>query len=196
MLRTSMLPHLLCLIFALCLPLESWAQDEEPVFSGDEATATGTSPVGIARPEHPATAYWKISATVDLQAAPPGTHVQMLLPLSDARQSILERRTGGEGINYREEADGLNLWGHWLVTQASETSRQLVYEYTVQIADAATTVPTIEFPPKDIPLTLQQYLVPSAQIQSNAEAVRTQAAALTRTSTRTDQAVRSIHQYV
>ena len=191
-----MFPHLLCLIFALCLTSESWAQEEEPVFGGDEATTAGTPSVGTSRPDHPATAYWKISATVDLQAAPPGTHVQMLLPLSDARQSILERRTGGEGVNYREEADGLNLWGHWLVTQASEMPRQLFYEYTVQIVDAGTTVPTVEFPPKGLPLTLQSYLVPSAQIQSDAQAVRAQAALLTHASKRIDQAVWAIHQYV
>lgn len=196
MLRISMFPRLLCLVFVLCLTLDSWAQEEEPVYSGDEATATGTSPTSPQRPDHPVTAYWKISATVDLQAAPPGTHVQMLLPLSDARQSVLERRTGGEGVNYREEADGLNLWGHWLVTHASETPRQLFYEYTVQIVDAGTTVPTVEFPPTDTPLTLQSYLAPSAQIQSDAEAVRVQAAALTQASTRTGQAVWSMYQYV
>src|SRR5581483_7323588 len=189
-----MFPRLLCLIFALCLTSESWAQEEEPVFGGDEAAATG--PPSAGHPDHPATAYWKISATVDLQAAPPGTHVQMLLPLSDTRQSILERRTGGEGVNYREEADGLNLWGHWLVTQASETPRQLFYEYTVQIADAATTVPSVDFPPKGLPPTSRPYLVPSAQIQSDAEAVRIQAARLTQASTRTGQAAWAVHQYV
>lgn len=194
--RTLFFSHWMCLLLALCLARESRAQEEEPVFSGDDAAVTATPPVSISRPDHPATAYWKISATVNLQAASPGTHVQMLLPLSDSRQSILERRTGGEGVNYREEADGLNLWGHWLVTQVSETPRQLFYEYTVQITDAVTTVPAVDFPAKEANPQLQSYLVPSARIQSDAAVVRGHAVALTRASTRTDQAVWAIYQYV
>ena len=194
MLPPSVLSHLLCLLFALCLTSESKAQEEEPVFSGDETTVA--SPGGTQRPDHPATAYWKISATVDLKAAPPGTHVQMLLPLSDARQSVLERRTGAEGTNYREEADGLNLWGHWFVMQAGEAPHQLFYEYTVQIVDAATVVPAVPFPPREVDATLQPYLAPSAFIQSDADTVRVQAAQLTRTRERIDQVVWAAYQYV
>ena len=120
----------------------------------------------------------------------------MLLPLSDARQSVLERRTGAEGINYREEADGLNLWGHWFVMQAGEAPHQLFYEYTVQIVDAATVVPAVPFPPREVDATLQPYLAPSAFIQSDADTVRVQAAQLTRTRERIDQVVWAAYQYV
>ena len=194
--RASLFSHLVGLLVALCLTLKGWAQEEEPVFSGDEAAITEGSSREVQRPDHPATAYWKISAVVDLQAAPPGTHVQMLMPLSDERQSILERRTSAEGVRYREEADGLNLWGHWLVTQASETPRQLTYEYTVQIVDTVTTVPTPTFPVQKVSAHLQPYLAASARIQSDADAVIAQARSLTRKSVRADQALWSIYHYV
>lgn len=190
----SIFSHFLCFTIVLCLARQGTAQEEEPVFSGDETTAASSA--GALQPDHPATAYWKVSATVDLQAAQPGTHVQMLLPLSDARQSVLERRTGAEGVNYREEADGLNLWGHWLVTQASKTSRQLFYEYTVQIVDAATAVPTVPFPPKEVNTTVQPYLAPSVFIQSDTDLVRTQSTQLAGTSERVDQVVWAMYQHV
>ena len=122
--------------------------------------------------------------------------MQMLLPLSDERQSILERRTSAEGVNYREEADGLNLWGHWLVTQASETPRQLLYEYTVQIADLAKTLPAVAYPLKGLEPTVQSYLAPSVLIQSDAAAVKTQVARLVGNSRRADQAIWTVYQYV
>jgi transglutaminase-like putative cysteine protease len=153
-------------------------------------------PTATQRPDHPATAYWKISATVDVKAAQPGTHVQMLLPLSDARQSVLERRTGAEGISYREEADGLNLWGHWVVTQAREAPQQVFYEYTVQIVDAATVVPAVPFPPRELPATVYPYLATSALIQSDAATVREQIAELTRSCERVDQVVWATYQSV
>jgi transglutaminase-like putative cysteine protease len=191
---SSILSHLLCLTLFLCFALDGIALEEESLFSGDEAISA--SPAGAQQPNHPATAYWKISATVDLKTAPPGTHVQMLLPLSDARQSVLERRTGAEGVNYREEADGLNLWGHWLVTHGSGVSRQLFYEYTVQIVDAATVVPTVPFPPQQQEVSVQPDLVASALIQSDSELVRARAAHLVGTHNRVDQVVWAAYQHV
>jgi hypothetical protein len=185
----------MCVFFCCVFTLESHALEEEPVFSGDEAVVTGAPAAGTQLPNSPATAYWKISATVDVKAAPLGTHVQMLLPLSDERQSILERRTNAEGVSYREEADGLNLWGHWFVTQATEESRQLFYEYTVQIVDAAKTIPPVPFPLSPPRALYRPYLEPSSLIQSNAALVREQAALLTKTSTQADQAAWALYHY-
>lgn len=186
--------HLLCFVAVGFLPAHSRAQDEEPVFSGDETVTP--APAEQQHPDHPATAYWKISATVDVQSAQPGTHVQMLLPLSDARQSVLERRTGAEGVSYREEADGLNLWGHWSVTHAGAAPRQLFYEYTVQIVDTVIPVPTVPFPQPRGDQALQTYLSPSALIQSDGEPVRTQAQHLAAALQRVDQAIWAIYQHV
>src|SRR5712691_3463052 len=179
----------LCLIFCLGCPISaSFAQDEEPIFSSDEALTTARSPNDTLSPTHLATAYWKIAALMTLTAAAPGAHVQMLLPLSDGRQSVLSRHTGAEGINYREEADGLNLWGHWQVTGANEAQRQIRYEYTVQIADARTELPTISFPSKVTAPEIRPYLLPSTLIQSDAAQVRARARRLVQGSKRIDQA--------
>src|SRR5713101_8707905 len=139
---------LACLCLLFCLVSASFAQDEEPIFSSDEALTTASTPNETNSPVHPATAYWKVAATMTLAAAAPGTHVQMLLPLSDGRQSVLARRASADGVNYREEADGLNLWGHWKVTDAGAAKRHITYEYTVQIADSRTELPVVSFPLK------------------------------------------------
>jgi hypothetical protein len=131
-----------------------------------------------------------------LSAAPPGTHVQMLLPLSDGRQSVIARRTTTEEVSYREEADGLNLWGHWLVTAVSEAKRQITYEYTVQIADARADLPSVAFPLKTTASEFGQYLLPSALIQSDAPQVRAHAQRLVRGSTEVSQAVWALYQHV
>src|SRR5262249_17140372 len=81
------------------------AQDEEPIFSSDEALTTLSPASAPSSPTHPATAYWKIAAAMTLTAAAPGTHVQMLLPLSDGRQSVLSRHASADGVSYREQAD-------------------------------------------------------------------------------------------
>src|SRR5713101_2465605 len=186
---------LACLCLMLFLVSLSLAQDEEPIFSSDEALTTASTPNETNSPMHPATAYWKVAATMTLAAAAPGTHVQMLLPLSDGRQSVLARHTGADGVNYREEADGLNLWGHWQVTGASEAKRQIRYEYTVQIADARTELPTAPFPPKVIAPEFRPYLSPSTLIQSDAAQVRTRARRLVQGCKRIDQAAWALYQY-
>jgi len=166
---------------------------EERVFSSDEAVTTAGAALGVNSPSHPATAYWKISATMNLTAASPGTHVQMLLPLSDERQSVLARYTSTGGVNYREEADGLNLWGHWFVTDAGETPRQITYEYTVQIVDAAKALPAIVFPFKSVAPAFRPYLLPSELIQSGSPWIRQRARQLTRGKRRVDQAVWALY---
>ena len=187
----------LCLVLCFnCLISASFAQDEEPIFSSDEALTTASSPNDTLSPTHPATAYWKIAAMMTLIAAAPGAHVQMLLPLSDGRQSVLARHTGADGINYREEADGLNLWGHWQVTGANEAKRHIRYEYTVQIADGRTTVPLVPFPHKRIAPEFRPYLSLSPLIQGDVATVRTRARRLVQGSKQVDQAVWALYHHV
>ena len=187
---------LLCLCLVLSLVSTGFAQEDEPVFSKDEALTTADVPGGTRSPAHLATAYWNVAVSMTLSAAPPGTYVQMLLPLSDGRQSVISRRTTTEGVSYREEADGLNLWGHWLVTAVSEAKRQITYEYTVQIADARTELPNVPFPLKTIASEFRQYLSPSTLIQSDASPVRADAQRLVRGSAEVGQAVWALYQHV
>jgi transglutaminase-like putative cysteine protease len=186
--------YLLCLSLFLCLVSVCVAQEEEQVFSKDDAPSTTVTPNG-GSPLHPATAYWKITASMTLTAAAPGTHIQMLLPLSDDRQSVLARRTSAEGVSYREATDGLNLWGHWQVTPEGEATQDITYEYTVQITDARTELPALPFPLPDPDPEFQQYLTPSPLIQSDAAEVRDRAQRLTHGSVRADQVVWTLYQY-
>ncbi len=166
--------------------------DEAQVFSSGEGltTTSRTSPV------HPATAYWKVTATMDLAAAPAGTHVQMLLPLSDERQSVLARQTDADGVRYREEADGVNLWGHWTVTGEGSGQRQIIYEYTVQIADTTKAVPRASFPVQTHDPVLSSYLKPSQVIQSDTPAVQEKARRLIHGRKQMGQIVWSLYNYV
>jgi transglutaminase-like putative cysteine protease len=134
-------------------------------------------------------------ATMTLTAASPGAHVQMLLPLSDGRQSVLARRTSADGVSYREEADGLNLWGHWQVTGAGEAKRRITYEYTVQIADSHTELPALPFPLKTVAPELKQYLLPSALMPSDAPLVRTRVQRLVHGKKRVDQVMQALYAY-
>jgi hypothetical protein len=132
---------------------------------------------------------------MDLAAAPVGTHVQMLLPLSDERQSVLARQTTADGVNYREEADGLNLWGHWTVTGEGGAQRQIVYEYTVQIVDTTKTIPSVSFPLSHDRSSLRLYLSPSQLIQSNNPVVQKKARQVIRGVDRADHALWALYQY-
>lgn len=174
-----MLRYFLCLCLwvvscSLCL-----AQEDEPVFSSEDALATTESQTHINSPAYPATAYWKIAVTMTLADPKPGSHVQMLLPLSDGRQSIVSRQATVVGASYREEADGLNLWGHWVLGD-EETTTQIIYEYTVLIADGQTALSAAPFPLKSVSPSLQSYLLPSELIQSDAMKIRTYARRISR----------------
>lgn len=169
-------------MFRIVLGLLLWAAlsatsaqstpEEEPVFSTEDALSPPAISPPAESPTHPATAYWKIAVHMTIAAPIAGNHVKMLLPLSDGRQSVLSRRASVEGVTYREESDGLNLWGHWLVNAGMNgTPSLLAYEYTVQIADARSELPQLPLPAKSPP-EQARYLQPSLAIQSNASSIR------------------------
>ncbi|MCS6924499.1 MAG: transglutaminase-like domain-containing protein, partial [Candidatus Binatia bacterium] len=185
---------------ALSLLLLGWlatgggAQEEEAVFSHDEPPPASDRLGDTVAPAHPATTYWRVGVTMTLPTATPGTRVQMLLPLSDGRQSVLIRHTSAEGIRYREETDGLNLWGRWEVADSGKLPRQIAYSYTVQIVDLRTAIPTVPFPVAAS--GGEQYLRPSPLIQSDAPQVQALARRLTHDSPDVGQAVRALYHYV
>jgi transglutaminase-like putative cysteine protease len=172
------------------------AQEEEPVFSSEDALSTTDAHGRTDSPPHPATAYWQVTVRMALTDPAPGSHVQMLLPLSDGRQSVLSRQATVSGASYREEADGLNLWGHWVLNGVSNAPRQLIYEYTVQIADGRTEPPQASFPPKTVPLELRRSLSPSRLIQSNAASIRVRARRIVQGKATLNQAVRALYDEV
>jgi transglutaminase-like putative cysteine protease len=167
------------LLLCLCLWL-AWqplvaAQEEEPVFSTEDALTSPEARAWTDSPTHLATAYWRVIVTMSLAKAPPNSHVQMLLPLSDGRQSVLARRASAGGASYREEADGLNLWGHWMGRPEDRPLSQIAYEYTVQISDAGAALPPLSFPQHPLTSEQQRYLAPSSLMQSTAPAIRNRA---------------------
>lgn len=172
------------------------AQQEEPVFSSEDALLSTEKQNQLESPSHPATAYWNIVVTMTLSQPASGTHVKMLLPLSDGRQSVLSRRASVAGASYREEADGLNLWGHWVLSKEEKAPQQLAYEYTVQIADAHIDLPKAPFRSTRTAAQWRQYLLPSPLIQSDAELVKTHAKRLLQGKTTVEQVARVLYTFV
>lgn len=190
------LRFVLCLVLGIAVSSICQAQEEEPVFSAEDALSAPTVAHPAESPTHPATAYWKITVRMAISAPTAGNHVQMLLPLSDGRQSVLSRRASVEGVTYREESDGLNLWGHWLVNaEANDAPSHLAYEYTVQIADARSELPQVPFPTKP-PFAKSRYLQPSPSIQSDTPQIRTQAKRLTKGKTTLPQVVHALYSHI
>jgi len=177
--------------FAAC-----FAQGEQQVFSREDALNATDLQGRLDSPASPATAYWNITVTMTLPRSASGSHVQMLLPLSDGRQSVLARRASVAGASYREETDGLNLWGHWLLREQDQSPRQLAYEYTVQIADARVELPRLPFPLAPVKPEWRPYLLPSRFIQSNDSRVKTRAKKLLQGKTTVDQVVQALYTFV
>lgn len=172
------------------------AQQEEPVFSSEEILLSTEKQNLLESPSHPATAYWNIIVTMTLAQPVVGAHVKMLLPLSDGRQSVLSRRASVAGASYREEADGLNLWGHWVLSTKEKGPQQLAYEYTVQITDAHIDLPKAPFRSTRTTATWRQYLLPSPLIQSDAELVKTHVRKLLQGKTTVEQVARALYAFV
>ena len=144
----------------------------------------------------PAPAYWNVIAQLSLTAVTPDTHIQMLLPLSDGRQSIVARRTQADGLRYWEETDGVNLWGHWRVLETVPVPQHITYAYTVQIADSPPSLPQQPFPFQNMEPEVIPYLAASEMIQSNTPQVLRQAWSIVQTKTRLDQALEALFGFI
>ncbi len=189
----------ICLWLLLISPIACLAQDEKdekPVFSENEAPPTAVTTKWPQAPAHPATAYWNVTAHLTLAAVTPETHIKMLLPLSDGRQSILTRRTQTQGVRYWEEADGVNLWGHWQMTGIAPVPQQITYDYTVQITDTRTMLPHQPFPFQNLVPEAIPYLAASEMIQSDRPQVQQHAWRIVQKETRLDPAVRKLYHYI
>ena len=69
-----------------------FSQEEDGAVEEDDLSLPPAKPQDRQAPNHPATAYWNVSAQLTLTSVTPGTHIKMLLPLSDGRQSVVARR--------------------------------------------------------------------------------------------------------
>ena len=141
-------------------------------------------------------AYWDVRVQLSLTAVQPGTHISMLLPLSDGRQSIVSRRTYTPGVQYWEETDAVNLWGHWRVADTPPASRRIRYAYTVQIGEVRTVLPQHAFPFQTVAAEALPYLAASEMIQSDMPQVQQRAWQTVGHARRLDQALEALHDYV
>ena len=141
-------------------------------------------------------AYWDVRVQLSLTAVQPGTHISMLLPLSDGRQSIVSRRTYTPGFQYWEETDAVNLWGHWRVADTPPASRRIRYAYTVQIAEVRTVLPQHAFPFQTVAAEALPYLAPSEMIQSDMPQVQQRAWQIVGHARRLDRALEALYDYV
>ena len=141
-------------------------------------------------------AYWDVRVQLSLTAVTPGTHISMLLPLSDGRQSIVSRRTYTPGVQYWEETDAVNLWGHWRVADTPPASRRIRYAYTVQIGEVRTVLPQRAFPFQAVAAEALPYLAASEMIQSDMPQVQQRAWQIVGHVRRLDQALEALHGYI
>src|SRR5947207_2768963 len=66
-----------CFFFWAALCSVGAAQEEESVFSNEDALTAPEARAWADSPTHPATAYWRVTVTMALSKAPPNSHVQM-----------------------------------------------------------------------------------------------------------------------
>ena len=180
---TFPLSVLLVLLVLVLLPCP--AQSNTPVPGAGRSAA---------RPA--AHAYWDVRVQLSLTAVQPGTHISMLLPLSDGRQSIVSRRTYTPGVRYWEETDAVNLWGHWRVTDTPPAPRRIRYAYTVQIAEVRTVLPQHPFPFQTVAAEALPYLAASEMIQSDMPQVQQRAWQVVQHAQRLDQALEALYGYI
>ena len=155
------------LLLSLLLASAAAAQ-ETPQAAGGTAvfTGTGEAPPPRERPAKPVTTYWRVQLFVKLADAPPDSHVQVLLPLSDEHQHVITRRVETEGFGYSEEPEPPNLWGHWTRPPTRGGPAQIEYEVHVELTDTVVTIPDRSVKDRTVPDALKPYLQPSALVQS------------------------------
>jgi transglutaminase-like putative cysteine protease len=162
--------------------------DEAEVFSGGEEAAPGEEP------PHPALAYWKVRATLQVAATDRPFDLGLLVPLSDGRQDILSRRTTAVGFRFREVEQPSNLRAEWFGDAAGP--RTIVYEIAVRIGQAVAIVPETPVatlrPPPDDPTSL----APTERIQSAALPVVRRARHVVGNASRVDEVIWSLYQHV
>ena len=168
-----------------------------PCPAQSNAPVPGVGRSAVQDPVLPAAhAYWDVRVQLSLTAVQPGTHISMLLPLSDGRQSIVSRRSYTPGVRYWEETDAVNLWGHWRIADTPPAPHQIRYAYTVQIAEVRTVLPQHAFPFQTVAAEALPYLAASEMIQSDMPQVQQRAWQIVGHAQRLDRALEALYGYV
>jgi transglutaminase-like putative cysteine protease len=162
--------------------------DETEVFTGGEEVAEGQA----ARP--PAMRYWKVRALLTVPRTSVPIHLGLLLPPSDARQSVLARRASAPGFAFRETQEPPNVRGDWSAERTS--GGELSYDVAVRVAETTMGLPAVAVRDLVLPADAPDALAPSSRVQSTAPDVVGVARATVRDAGRLDEVVPLLYQYV
>ncbi len=164
------------------------ASDETEVFTGTEEVAGG----GATRT--PTLSYWRVRATLTVQASPRPARVGMLLPLSDGRQDILMRRVIAPGWRFEETQTGPDLRAQW--TAAAPAEGTIVYDLGVRISERNEAIPSVPLASLPAPPPGDEMLAPGEVIQSTDPSVVELARSIVGKAKHVDEVVWSLFQYV
>jgi transglutaminase-like putative cysteine protease len=168
-------------------PTPAHPSDESEVFTGGEVVTPGPA----VKP--PAIAYWKVRATFRVPPGERPIRVGVLVPLSDARQDVLARRTHAPGFRLHEATDAGNLRAEW--TGAAPSGATITYDVAVRVAETVVAVPAVPLASLHPPPADADGLASTAYIQSAAPGVVRRARQVIGTATRLDEVVWSLYQY-
>ena len=197
-------PLLFLVLFAAPVCLAEYETNETPIFSQEEDEAVEEDDLSLPpakpqdrqAPNHPATAYWNVSAQLTLTSVTPGTHIKMLLPLSDGRQALWPVGRRSKVYVTGKKPTRRICGGHWRVMETAPVPDQIRYAYTVQMTDASTPVPQHPFPFQNIDPEAIPYLAASEMIQSDMPQVQQRAWRIVKGETRLDQAAFALYQAI
>jgi transglutaminase-like putative cysteine protease len=167
----------------------------EPTLGTEVFTGGGEAPRPGERPAKPVTTYWRVQLFVTMNEAPAGAHVQLLLPLSDGHQEILERRVDLGGLTYRETVDSPNLLGQWTRTESSDGSGRFEYGMHASVTDSITTFPLLPLGELVVSDRFRKYVQASPLVQSNDAEIRRRARDLTRDARTVEDVAWALFQY-
>jgi len=162
------------------------------------------------RPENPVTTYWNVQLAVRLPEAPPGSRLQVYLPLSDGHQQILGRKTETSGFVSVEEPAPPNLRAS-LVRSRDAAGSRIEFQFDAAVTDTVYTVPHVPLarslaeaesadpdPLQQVepsPMGARRYLDPSELVQSKDPEIRRRARELTRETPTLEAAAWVLFQY-
>jgi hypothetical protein len=161
--------------------------DETEVFTGGE----------VVRPGHavkpPSIAYWKVRASFRVPAGERPLRIGLLVPLSDARQDVLARRTHAPGFHLQEAVQEANLRAEW--TGAAPGGALITYDVAVRIAERAVVAPAVPLASLRPPPADGESLAATPHVQSRTPAVGARARQVIGRATRLDEVLWSLYRY-
>ncbi len=181
----------------LGLLLQAWvvvAQEvPKPTLGTEVFTSGGDVLPSREKPSQPVTTYWRVQLFLKMPDAARAAHAQVLLPLSDPHQEILDRHVQADGFLYREDPDPPNLWGYW--TRSVGGGTQIECDMSVAVTDTVEVIRPVPLADLSVPDAVRSYLQPSRLVQSGDPDVRRRARDLIKDARTVEDAAWALFQY-